>query len=151
MIERSRVSILILLDYLFLFRDREGGLLWKEFQSLFYWITYSYHFHQFWQVLQIKFQSLFYWITYSYNPDYYLEIKGEECFNPYFTGLPILIIYYYIALVKPVLFQSLFYWITYSYPHVKRWVGRIGLMFQSLFYWITYSYDACSKEKRGII
>ena len=36
------------------------------------------------------FQSLFYWITYSYNRQYALNIKGDRCFNPYFIGLPIL-------------------------------------------------------------
>ena len=38
------------------------------------------------------FQSLFYWITYSYDD---VRLAMEEyffdCFNPYFIGLPILI------------------------------------------------------------
>ena len=37
------------------------------FQSLFYWITYSYEMdYRFIVIDSIKFQSLFYWITYSY-------------------------------------------------------------------------------------
>ena len=39
-----------------------------------------------------------------------------EGFNPYFIGLPILIIAKSLAEVSDkALFQSLFYWITYSY------------------------------------
>ena len=38
------------------------------------------------------FQSLFYWIIYSYYKEGFNEVKIEECFNPYFTGLSILII-----------------------------------------------------------
>ena len=48
-----------------------------------------------------------------------LEIEGES-FNPYFTGLPILIfrlLFFYYNRRK--LFQSLFYWITYSYWEFK--------------------------------
>ena len=37
------------------------------------------------------FQSLFYWITYSYMEGVKLEQEfSAEGFNPYFTGLPIL-------------------------------------------------------------
>ena len=38
-----------------------------------------------------KFQSLFYWITYSYYPFGNEKIKFDLGFNPYFIGLPILI------------------------------------------------------------
>ena len=37
------------------------------------------------------FQSLFYWITYSYEEVFIKNIKDAASFNPYFTGLPILI------------------------------------------------------------
>ena len=38
------------------------------------------------------FQSLFYWITYSYGLNFDLKGKEVDSFNPYFIGLPILII-----------------------------------------------------------
>ena len=41
--------------------------------------------------LIIEFQSLFYWITYSYYLKTIIKRLLWECFNPYFTGLPILI------------------------------------------------------------
>ena len=37
------------------------------------------------------FQSLFYWITYSYDQNGILAFYDESGFNPYFIGLPILI------------------------------------------------------------
>ena len=37
-----------------------------------------------------EFQSLFYWITYSYLKEYELAVERIIGFNPYFTGLPIL-------------------------------------------------------------
>ena len=61
-------------------------------------------------------------------------------FNPYFTGLPILINQVVTQQNINKKFQSLFYWITYSYG-TNVGVGRPCLpKFQSLFYWITYSY-----------
>ena len=39
----------------------------------------------------VRFQSLFYWITYSYDSVSQEMRIPLECFNPYFTGLPILI------------------------------------------------------------
>ena len=40
-----------------------------------------------------EFQSLFYWITYSYMDMDYDDMTGYAySFNPYFTGLPILMI-----------------------------------------------------------
>ena len=112
------------------------------------------------------FQSLFYWITYSYNNigdgnyvntkkvsilillDYlFLSIKWCSfsifcsSFNPYFTGLPILItrLEYTVERFNDR-FQSLFYWITYSYSKERIVQEAIINLFQSLFYWITYSY-----------
>ena len=95
----SCVSILILLDYLFLTPIfRCSRVRFRMFQSLFYWITYSY---------------------YSLKG---FELKFGAGFNPYFTGLPILI---------------------------KRNLRRSGMtsMFQSLFYWITYSYIPLEDQK----
>ena len=91
--ERSsnpRVSILILLDYLFLeiekinletsngsfnpyftglpiliMKKRNYGKMELMFQSLFYWITYSYPGKKEIPGIKMMFQSLFYWITYS--------------------------------------------------------------------------------------
>ena len=85
------VSILILLDYLFLSVGGEkifiikGGfnpyftglpilmsnigtvyMFLQWFQSLFYWITYSYNLYFLSSPVPKMFQSLFYWITYSY-------------------------------------------------------------------------------------
>ena len=63
------VSILILLDYLFLLRKILSMIQkMKKFQSLFYWITYSYITKaDIYQHGYGSFQSLFYWITYSYK------------------------------------------------------------------------------------
>ena len=44
--------------------------------------------------------------------------KKEDGFNPYFTGLPILIIGHFVSKYPVFLFQSLFYWITYSYDKI---------------------------------
>ena len=65
----KEVSILILLDYLFLSEN--------EVQS---------------KEVMLMFQSLFYWITYSYNGSTSLVSTLFNCFNPYFIGLPILIL-----------------------------------------------------------
>jgi len=68
-IKLTKVSILILLDYLFLL---EGTYLIIN--------------------LKCMFQSLFYWITYSYELYKIFYRENSKSFNPYFTGLPILII-----------------------------------------------------------
>ena len=119
------VSILILLDYLFLFRQQFWRRLRRRrFQSLFYWITYSYYYHNF---------------TFG---------NKSHSFNPYFTGLPILIAKELIEIGVPALkFQSLFYWITYSYHKDRRSSLKIINRFQSLFYWITYSYPEEVEEE----
>ena len=111
------VSILILLDYLFLSSTGFAAtkniimglnpyfiglpiLITKlghvciplhQSQSLFYWITYSYNGDgQIIGVRGFQSQSLFYWITYSYI--YCIGInRKRKCLNPYFIGLPILI------------------------------------------------------------
>ena len=43
------------------------------------------------EVRVVQFQSLFYWITYSYILIFINFWMGEISFNPYFIGLPILI------------------------------------------------------------
>ena len=69
----------------------------KKFQSLFYWITYSYMWSRNLDINKTTpFQSLFYWITYSY------------------------LMQNTIYLTKKLQFQSLFYWITYSYPFCRE-------------------------------
>ena len=61
-------------------------------------------------------QSLFYWITYSYNVKKEFELQERKCLNPYFIGLPILImVLFCFQGIGYRLSQSLFYWITYSY------------------------------------
>ena len=65
----------------------------------------------------------------------------EDCLNPYFIGLPILI--RWSEWLNGLFFcrsQSLFYWITYSYGSTKVYIRNKCLKSQSLFYWITYSY-----------
>ena len=42
-------------------------------------------------VKNLLFQSLFYWITYSYEIYKEAGLSDLDSFNPYFTGLPILI------------------------------------------------------------
>ena len=46
--ETQKVSILILLDYLFLYGRCKirAGVFSRRFQSLFYWITYSYEYNK---------------------------------------------------------------------------------------------------------
>ena len=87
------VSILILLDYLFLLYQRKVyRFISSGFQSLFYWIIYSYD-----DLIGPDtsptgaFQSLFYWIIYSYIWNKSVKLTVSHSFNPYFTGLSILI------------------------------------------------------------
>ena len=112
-----------------------------EFQSLFYWITYSYRVIYPGCPKGGEFQSLFYWITYSYTGQVSAHIRRlPACFNPYFTGLPILIFTCTLCPIVASPFQSLFYWITYSYSSKYADFKKFSSLFQSLFYWITYSY-----------
>ena len=69
-------------------------------QSLFYWITYSYQeVEDKLKKLLLKLsQSLFYWITYSYGAVHILLGENVNGLNPYFIGLPILILS--IVLIK---------------------------------------------------
>ena len=88
-----KVSILILLDYLFLLfiyyklNDDEKSfnpyfiglpILIKGERAILYTCSQ-------------RFQSLFYWITYSYFEFLLSNREIFESFNPYFIGLPILI------------------------------------------------------------
>ena len=43
------------------------------------------------EIILTPFQSLFYWITYSYQRWLNLSQSNWKSFNPYFIGLPILI------------------------------------------------------------
>ena len=91
-----------------------------------------------------KFQSLFYWIIYSYSNSYCGERGWSKSFNPYFTGLSILILAELEAKKITIsMFQSLFYWIIYSYNDEIHSNLDLFIEFQSLFYWIIYSYS-CS-------
>ena len=146
------VSILILLDYLFLslfFRGRQNGVL--RSQSLFYWIIYSYEVSNMAKRFKLKSQSLFYWIIYSYNM---LNVVRQNLSNGS---------------------QSLFYWIIYSY--IFNFVNGVSdvivsililldylflyllikvssillTLSQSLFYWIIYSYPFCRESPLFII
>ena len=111
------VSILILLDYLFLL----GGKIMKKygerlFQSLFYWITYSYNVVEIEEGEEIVMVSILILLDYLFlllNKKIAKNIEG--CFNPYFIGLPILIFFITPVALGLETFQSLFYWITYSY------------------------------------
>ena len=90
---RILVSILILLDYLFL---------WNMI-NLLRWI-------------RRPSQSLFYWITYSYKAWIIKLDRRYRCLNPYFIGLPILMSWEdWVDTRSSWWSQSLFYWITYSY------------------------------------
>ena len=60
-------------------------------------------------------QSLFYWITYSYHCIQTFTTLCVQCLNPYFIGLPILISRLSVEERLENESQSLFYWITYSY------------------------------------
>ena len=99
-----------------------------------------------------EFQSLFYWITYSYNELGILIIKSVDGFNPYFIGLPIL-----IGLHHPYLEQrsACFnpYFIGLPILIIKSlWRYKSILSrFQSLFYWITYSYVIEAKRQIQIL
>ena len=114
----SKVSILILLDYLFLFH---------RFHSL--------HSH-----LNRGFNPYFIGLPILIFIFSELNIIYPPSFNPYFIGLPILIVFNYYSDDTGKLFQSLFYWITYSYFVRYYRSNQHARRFQSLFYWITYSY-----------
>ena len=115
--KEEAVSILILLDYLFLSVSLENiPILSKKFQSLFYWITYSYMEELL--LFCVRFLRVSILILLDYLFLYYFGLcfrRKSTCFNPYFTGLPILIIHDVDVCQLPIEFQSLFYWITYSY------------------------------------
>ena len=64
----------------------------RRFQSLFYWITYSYE-QEFSakELIEIgMFQSLFYWITYSYN------VKFKKSDGSKFVSILILLDYLFL-------------------------------------------------------
>ena len=109
------------------------------FQSLFYWITYSYFsyiprrfIYGVVSILILLDYLFLFRLQITSKENYIVSIlilldylflsdtpttadDNDECFNPYFTGLPILIIEYGTLHSLLKMFQSLFYWITYSY------------------------------------
>ena len=89
----QRVSILIILDFLFLYTANGfQDAFFSAFQSLLYWISYSYHGSNIPIITQnTKFQSLLYWISYSYLDIFVFPTRLTARFNPYYTGFPILI------------------------------------------------------------
>ena len=112
------VSILILLDYLFL----QYNSYTKQIRN------------------QLS-QSLFYWIIYSYMILILFFIDCSKSLNPYFIGLSILIDSRDSDEFGFFLSQSLFYWIIYSYTVAPGFVTTTFGESQSLFYWIIYSYE----------
>ena len=111
----------------------------EMFQSLFYWITYSYLVRTLVVYPDVLFQSLFYWITYSYGESVGIKLKKEK------VSILILLDYLFLfftpgrEMFEVNRFQSLFYWITYSYsirhliPHVCSNVVSILILLDYLF------------------
>ena len=64
------------------------------FQSLFYWITYSYIVKEIYllQLFEISFNPYFIGLPILMTNVSGREIEIWNCFNPYFIGLPILIV-----------------------------------------------------------
>ena len=93
----AEVSILILLDYLFLWADLKGR--WKVQWRLNPYFTGL-------SILILEYKDL------------YESLNGG--LNPYFTGLSILIGGDIMGPSRLLLSQSLFYWIIYSYNKLKR-------------------------------
>ena len=88
------VSILILLDYLFLYRRRTPVRVNPAlFQSLFYWITYSYNrtSQHSYDPSQVSILILLDYL-FLYRFSSIENFRRVLCFNPYFIGLPILIL-----------------------------------------------------------
>ena len=56
------------------------------FQSLFYWILFSYQAFSEVHRSNMRFQSLFYWILFSYMLVGINLLMNIGCFNPYSTG-----------------------------------------------------------------
>ena len=140
------------------------------FQSLFYWITYSYPWepYQMEKNIGVSILILLDYLFLLYCV--YIELNFDTGFNPYFTGLPILIQSYGVYCPVTSKFQSLFYWITYSYLKAnfsgknhdvvsililldylfllsnELFERTVSTAFQSLFYWITYSYRSGTRS-----
>ena len=103
------------------------------FQSLFYWILFSYQnvISSVEEALK-KFQSLFYWILFSYKIQAAVYKIADQCFNPYSIGFYSLISSAPTKTLFISAFQSLFYWILFSYPFYIE-----GSLFLTLieFFW----------------
>ena len=122
------VSILILLDYLFLLYlalcDKLSSVL---SQSLFYWIIYSYSLMRSYVVIDVS------------------------CLNPYFTGLSILIITAYIIRYDSLSLNPYFTGLSILIVPMDAPNVNMGQPSQSLFYWIIYSYPFCQESLLFIV
>ena len=136
------VSILILLDYLFLLYlalcDKLSSVL---SQSLFYWIIYSYSLMRSYVVIDVSCLNPYFTGLSILIITAYIIRYDSLSLNPYFTGLSILIVPMdapNVNMGQPS--QSLFYWIIYSYDSLIVEIFNFVNGSQSLFYWIIYSY-----------
>ena len=75
------------------------------------------------------FQSLFYWILFSYELYYELQGYIPGCFNPYSIGFYSLILNEKTGRAGSEKFQSLFYWILFSYAIKKIFLELITIGF----------------------
>ena len=111
------------------------------FQSLFYWILFSYVniFLDLFLLLKVSILILLDSILLYFLFDYFMD--KEIRFNPYSIGFYSLINCTWTFHIHIGKFQSLFYWILFSYRDNNIWNSGRTIMFQSLFYWILFSYE----------
>ena len=104
------------------------------FQSLFYWITYSYYLQDYREDHQ-RDVSILILLDYLFLQSQTVQkvYLVSNCFNPYFTGLPILINPEGVAKGLLAGFQSLFYWITYSYQIRDTFEVKFDISFNPYF------------------
>ena len=137
------VSILILLDYLFLSCYLKSNSINIDLVSILILLDYLFlsDIMKTLRITSIKglnpyFTGLSILIG-SKTDDLYRLLS---CLNPYFTGLSILILVMNLSSNLSWLSQSLFYWIIYSYFFSFLIEASMAPLSQSLFYWIIYSY-----------
>ena len=147
-----KVSILILLDYLFLFE--------RKFRE----VGKGKGFNPYFTGLPILIANLYLLLVSSslssFNPYFtglpiLITWNSKElfiwaCFNPYFTGLPILInIWYSVNKIEDIV--SILILLDYLFLSEEDYYNQYEEdEFQSLFYWITYSYYNNSKSTNWI-
>ena len=100
------VSILILLDYLFLYMNLLSLKLKRGVVSILILLDYLF-------------------LSLNRKMD---RLEMYQSLNPYFIGLPILISEYFCICWWRKLSQSLFYWITYSYESVNLFSFKIEII-----------------------